>query len=265
MDEGIRYSNLHRDKLSLIETILPGIAHEINNKNQTILLTVQIVLEVWEGLRSITDRYFAEHGNFTAGGLEYSLIRKELAGYCNNMLESTRSIDRIVSEIRSFSKSDPLSGFRSFDLNRLVERAVTLLANPLHKATDHLNLVLDPTLPSIQGNREHIVQLLLHLILIACRSISEKKASLTISTRHDKDRSVVECVIQDQGRGLQADEVSQILGYLAGDIPYPEKISDDWQAVRSIVTEHNGFVDLQSRAEHGTRVMLAFPVQANRS
>ena len=74
-----RDSTLHRDKLSLLELIIPGVAHEINNKNQTILLTTQIILEIWEDLKKITDRYFAEHGDFAAGGLEYSLIRREFS------------------------------------------------------------------------------------------------------------------------------------------------------------------------------------------
>lgn len=250
------------DRLILLESILPGVMHEISNNNQTILLTGQILLEIWEDLMPIIDLYFNEHGDFTAGGLQYSLIKGELSGYCTNVLTSSKKIERIVSEIRSFMNPDAEAGFQSFSLNRLIEATATLLANPIRKATDHLALELDSSIPDILGLPGLIVQLLLHLLLNACRSLGNRESSLVISTRHDTEESFVVCEIRDQGRGVAAKQLSRIRASLSGEQAYTGEDFAGLDAIRNIVSKHACRIDVHSEEGRGTRIILKFPVES---
>lgn len=256
---------LRENKLYLLETILPGVAHEINNNNQTILLSNQVLLEVWESLKRITDRYFKEHGDFSVGGIDYSTVRNELADYYTSVLGSAEKIRQITNEMRSFVRSDDSSSDSSLDLNSLLQSAVTLLANPIRRATDHLVLELAPNLPQIQGHCQNIEQVLLNLIFNACCSLTNRQQSIMISTHHNKKSHTVVCKISDQGRGIPADVLARIRRFFSGKGSFPAEELPGLNSVFQILSDHGGIIDLHSQENRGTQVVLSFPEHQSRS
>lgn len=254
--------SVNEDRLYLLETILPGIAHEINNHSQTILLSGQVLLEVWEGLKRVTDQYFEQHGEFSAGGLDYSMFRDELSGYYSNILHGAQQIEQTVSALRAFGQQDPRADHGSVDLNHLLEGTLRLLANSIRKNTDNLQLNLDPELPKIHGSGRSIKQVLLHLISNACRSIHDKKQGVEISTHYDESEETVRCEISHRGTVIPQEVLSQIRGFLSGAGPYPAESYPGLAAVRSIMSVHDGEVEIKSEAGKGTRVTLNFPVRS---
>jgi len=254
--------SVEADRLYLLETILLGITHEINNHSQTILLGVQVLLEVWEALKLITDKYFEQHGEFCAGGLDYSILRDELPGYYSDILDGAKQIEQIVSAIRAFVRQHPRADHGYVDLNHLLEDALTLLASTIRKSTDNLQLKLDPVLPKIHGSDRSIKQVLLHLIGNACRSIRDKKQEIEICTHYDKSEKTVRFEINDVGTEITQQTLSQIRGFLTGAGLYPADSYPGLAAIRDIMSVHGGEFEIKSKAGKGTRVTLNFPVRS---
>jgi signal transduction histidine kinase len=248
------------DRLYLLETILRANAHEINNHSQTIILTGQILLEVWEGLKRITDRYFDEHGEFSAGGLEYSMLRDELSGYFSNILDGAQKIEQIVSAIRGFLRKDLEEENGPVDLNHLIESSLILLENSIRKSTSNLQLKLDLLIPKIQGCPQSIKQAILHLIINACRSIHDKKQELELSTHYDASEQNVICEIRVDEAEIPQEVLVRIRGFLSGVGSCPADAFPGLAAIHDIMAIHGGTIDIQSEIEQGTRVTLIFPV-----
>ncbi len=254
-------SLLQEDRSYLLEIILPGIAHEINNNNQTILLSGQVLLEVWESLKPVADRYLNEHGDYSVGGLDYSAVGDELAGYYANLLHGAEEIEKMVTALRDFLHYDPSTKDAPVDLNRLIDRALILLANSIRKATDNLRFDPAPGIPVFRGCPRNIAQVLLHLIRNACLSLTSQKQAIEISTRYDRAEGTARCAIRNEGGGLAPELLARIRSFLAGGGPLPPESYPGLAALRRIMANHDGEADFQSGVGGGTTVTLSFPVR----
>ena len=248
------------DKLRLLRALIPGLAHEINNSNQTTLLTAQILLDVWKGIKQITDRYYADHGDYTVGGIKYSTIKEELPDYLANVLHSAERIEKIVSELTAFCRSEITSEQQPVDLNRLVDSAITLLANPIRKSTNNFSVDLAPDLPQIMGNPQILSQSILNLILNACQALRDRKNSIYISTRYEDKDNIAVCEVKDEGRGVAPELMKRIRAIDVNTQPFPADIGRGLSAVLRIVIQHGGSFELQSEADQGTRAIIRLPV-----
>ncbi len=254
-------SLLQEDRYHLLEIILPGIAHEINNNSQTILLSGQVLLEIWESLKPVADRYLKEHGDYSVGGLDYSAVRDELAGYYANLLHGAEEIEKTVTTLRDFLHYDAASKDAPVELNRLIERTLTLLANSIRKSTDNLRFDPAPDIPVFPGCPRSIAQVLLHLIHNACLSLTSKKQAIEIATRYDRVERTARCTIRSGGEGLVPELLARIQRFLAGGEPLPLESYPGLAVLRRIMTNHDGQADFQSGAGRGTTVILGFPVR----
>jgi len=248
------------DRLHLLEFILPGVIHEINNANQITLLSGEILGEICDGLQTVTDRYFKEHGEFYLAGLPYSILRGEMSSYLTKILNSTHQIQTILAEVRSFSKAIDSERSERICLNRLIEGALVLLANPIRKSTNRLEVELDPEIPEIEGCACQIQQVLLDLLRNAMCALRSKSESIRVQSRYNPKEAIVECSIEDQGYGIPAQRLAVLNEYLTGRIAGEKAIGLGFAAARSIVAAHGGTIRINSTPCKGTRVHISFPV-----
>ena len=247
---------VNEDRLRLLETIIPGIAHEINNHGQTVILTGQVLLEVWEGLKPITDQYFENHGEFSAGGLDYSMLRDELSEFFSNIIHGAQQIERIASAIRDFAQECPKEEHDLVDLNHLVEGTLILLADLIRKSKANVELKLYPFLPKFHGYDRSIKQALLHLIISACRSIQDKQQKIEVSTLDEMSEDTVECKIGHRGTEIPPAKLARIHDFLSGS--YPADTYPGLAAVHEIMSVHGGGVEIISETGKGTQISLNF-------
>ena len=247
------------DRFSLLETILPGIAHQINNHSQTILLTCQLLAEIWGDLKQVTDRYFQQYGEFSAGGLDYSALRDDLAGYYSNILHGAQQVERTVSALRELVPRTPDEGATFLDLNHLVDECVALMANTILKATDNSRTIPDPDLPLIRGRGPYLRQVIIQLIVNLCGAIQAREQALEIATRYDRTSRSVLCLMKIRGEGMPPEATGRIRAFLSGTGPNPGKMFPGLAAVKYIMKDHGGNIDFSSKPDAGMRIALSFP------
>jgi two-component system NtrC family sensor kinase len=57
--------------------LVSGVAHEINNPNNFIILNADNLRDIWNDARRFLDIYQEEHGDFRLVGLPYNDVREE--------------------------------------------------------------------------------------------------------------------------------------------------------------------------------------------
>jgi PAS domain S-box-containing protein len=79
LNEIQRQQLVQADKLASLGTLVAGVAHEINNPNNYILLNAEFLSRGWREVKPILDDYAARNGDFILAGLPYSYVRQDHA------------------------------------------------------------------------------------------------------------------------------------------------------------------------------------------
>ena len=235
---------IENDHRILIEQIMPGVIHEVNNLNQTILLSSQILGDIWKDLKSITEYYYQERGAFTAGGMPYSTLRDELEGYIVAAVESSDRIHRLMGEVRKWVRRFSETSEETLDLNRAIEPTVLLLAHFLRSATDRLMLDLSPVLPEIAGWQPAIQQSLLRLLRFCGDSLNSHTQGILVTTKENPSGSGVIMVVSHEGPGLPSDQLDELKNQLSGTAEQDVAGDAELAAALKILQEQGARIDL---------------------
>lgn len=117
----------------------------------------------------------------------------------------------VIRELRARLKKIK-SPFEALDLNELVRNVLWLLHGELVSAGDSVTLNLAPELPSINGQRIQLQQVLLNLIINGCEAmtdVSRETRELFLTTQMNADTSLLVSVT-DRGRGIPPDDHERV-------------------------------------------------------
>jgi signal transduction histidine kinase len=177
-------------------------------------------------------------------------------------------LERLIKDLLNLSRLQSSSADGSLAPVALSEISshVMQLISPLAESK-HILLHCDaaPGLPLIRGNRDRLVQLLLILLDNAVK-YTPPRGSVSLSLQQ-KEAGVLNCVIQDTGSGIPADELPYIWERFYK-VDQSHQRSDEGTGLglaiaRQIISLHEATVQVTSELDAGTRIELAFPTAAD--
>ncbi len=253
------------DKMVALGTLVSGVAHEINNPNGLILLSLPTLVKAHYDTAEILDEYYDEHGDFQLAGLPYSRMKSEIPRIFDEVQDSAQRIKRIVLELKDFSRRDDNADKGLIDLNKSLATAVRLAEANIKKATRCFSVAYGDNLPEIYGNAQRVEQVIINLILNACQALpdSDKKVQLTTCFQEKSGRVVLQ--LKDEGIGIHPEHLSQLTDPFfttkreSGGTGLGLSVSD------SIVKDHGALLLFESTPGKGTIVNLSFPVAQKES
>jgi PAS domain S-box-containing protein len=200
---------IQADKMISLGVLTAGVAHEINNPNNFIMLNAPLLGECWESARPVLDRYAREHGDFTMAGVAYSEMREDIGELISGIMEGSERIKRIVADMKGFARQDSRDLAEEVDMARVVEAAVGLVDNTIKKATHNFVLEVEAGLPLVVGNFQRLEQVAVNLVLNAAQALEDMDQEIRV--RLTAAPGGLELLVSDQGRGMDADEARRIL------------------------------------------------------
>ncbi len=251
---------LHADKMTSLGVLVSGVAHEINNPNGLIQLSLPQLKKVYQSVEPILDEYSAQHGDFQLGWFPYSRMRREIPKMLEEMLESSNRIKRIVEDLKDFARRNDSGLNDSVDLNAVVASALRLVDNTLHKATRHFSVDYGADLPPFRGNGHRIEQVVVNLILNACQALTSVEEAIRLRTYALPDAKMVALEVADEGCGLDEETLRRITDPFfttkreAGGTGLGLSVSD------GIVKDHQGRLEFSSQPGAGMVVTLLLPI-----
>jgi len=123
----------------------------------------------------------------------------------------------------------------------------------------HVELVMEPDLPRIMINQTEIEQVFVNLITNA---IEASDYGQTIWVRLTRDGDAVASRFVDEGQGMPGEEVDRIFD------PFYTTRQDEGgtglglSLTHSIVRQHGGTIEVDSRPGKGTTITVSLPVAA---
>ena len=248
------------DKLISLGVLVSGVAHEINNPNNFIMLNAPTLKKAWESIEPIIEKYYRENGDFIMGGLEYSEMRDEIPGLLSGIMEGSRRIEGIVKDLKDYSRHDSIGRTQLVDVNKAIESSVRLLDHMLRKSSNHFSVEFGENLPSINGNVQKLEQVVINLIQNACQALTNNGQCISVKSSYHKKKNGIVIEVRDEGVGIPTEELPRIMepffstkqGY--GGTGLGLSVCSD------IIKEHQGKIDVESREGAGSTFRVFLPV-----
>jgi polar amino acid transport system substrate-binding protein len=248
--------------MAALGVLVSGVAHEINNPTNFIMLNTPILRDAWESALPILEEYYRENGEFLLGGMKYSDLRQHMPKLLDGIENGTGRIKQIVANLKTYVRGDTGDLSQRVDVNAVIQSSISLISNVIKNATSHFTLRCDATLPPVRGSFQRLEQVIINLIQNACQALTDKTKGIFISTGLDDSGEHVVIRVHDEGRGIPADDLARIREPFfttkqeSGGLGLGVSISS------RIVEEHRGTMRFTSQPGLGTTVEITLPCAA---
>ncbi len=221
-------------KLRAIGTLTAGVAHELNNPLNNIMLTAAMLEEDYN----------------TLGHDEKLSMVKDL------MQEAERS-ERIVKNLLDFAREAEIQT-EHLDLTQLISETTRLTQNQVKLKGAKVNVSIPENLPLIHGDRQQLRQVFLNLILNALDAVPHG-GQLWISAQRPATPGYVTLTFRDNGCGIPSHVLPSIFDPFFTTKSTAKGTGLGLSVSKGIVEKHGGYITVESTVDSETTFSLHLP------
>jgi two-component system CheB/CheR fusion protein len=223
------------ERLASLGTMAAGIAHEINNPLNGIMLTTEYVQQIGEGEAD-----------------------PEIMSGLAAIMDETRRAAAIVKGVLRFSRNERTAKVTG-DLNEVIRKSAQLAGIYLTDAKPNVTLELADGLPSIAMNTTEIEQLFVNLIKNAAEAGG---AQVQITVRSWASPGGATAEVEDNGPGIAQESLPHVFDPFFSTRRHEGGTGLGLSICHGIVAEHGGTIAIRSRPGEGTAFTVHFPAAA---
>ncbi|GAB7078969.1 PAS domain-containing sensor histidine kinase [Megalodesulfovibrio paquesii] len=251
---------LHADRLLSLGALVSEVAHEINNPNNFIMLNAPLLMDLWWRLQPALERLRGEELEPGAGEVGIPEIVDFVPQLLQGVIEGSTRINRIVKELKQYSRQDVDGGFELLSVNEVVQAATLLMHKNIGRRTRRFDVRYASGLPLVRGRRQRLEQVVVNLLQNACHALEHEGQGLVVETRHDPEAGAVEIVVTDEGVGIAPEALPLVTQPFYSTKGQQGGTGLGLSISLSIAREHGGRLELESAPGRGTQALLALPV-----
>lgn len=228
----------HVGRVSMLGQLASALAHEINQPLAAILNNAQAA------------ELFLQH---TPPDLD------EVRAILSDIRKDDQRAGMVIDRMRGLLKRHSLDA-RPIDVSELVGEVTTLVRADSVTRRVRLDVEVPGDLPSISGDRVHLQQVLLNLIINGMDALHETKADerrVIVGARADGENAI-EIAVRDSGPGMSADTLMKVFD------PFfttkPHGMGMGLPISRTIVEAHGGRLWAENHDEGGALFRFTVPI-----
>lgn len=222
-------------KLRAVGTLTAGVAHELNNPINNIMLTASGLQEDYEEL-SDADRL-------------------DMVG---DLVGESERAQRIVRNLLDFARESS-ANLRPINPQRLVEETLRLAANQIKLAKVKVRGEIDSNLPPLLGDFQQLTQVLLNIVLNALDAMPDGGA-LTIAVRNPRGEDTIAIEFSDTGTGMSEQILANVFDPFFTTKPGAKGTGLGLSVSLGIIRQHGGDILVKSKQGEGTTFTVQLPV-----
>jgi two-component system NtrC family sensor kinase len=225
---------VHSRKIAAVGTLTSGIAHELNNPINNIVLTAEALKEDFR-----------------------SMSPEESMGLIQDILTQSERASEIVKGLLDFSRAEQ-PDFEALPIRALLQDTLKLVRNQLTLSGIHVEEELPADLPPIHGEKKSLQQVFLNLFINAIQAMLDG-GTLRISA-HPSDNQWMVIDISDTGIGIDPEHLSQIFDPFYTTKQVGKGTGLGLSVTYGIVEKHGGHIEVKSRKGQGTTFTVTLPL-----
>ena len=251
---------IQANKMTALGTLVAGVAHEVNNPNQLVLMNTQMLADTWDDVVPILDAYAQQAGDVQLGGLPYAELRDTLPLLIQDLHAGAQHIERIIHDMRDFARPCARRCQEPVCLNDAVQRGVRLLRHLIHRNTTHFQVALAESLPPVWGDAQHLAHVVVNLVVNALESLPDAGCGVRVSTRCVPEDHCLILEVADQGVGIAPQHLARLCDPFFTTKAARGGTGLGLAITATLVHAHGGRVTFQSAPGQGTCVCVTLPV-----
>jgi len=222
---------IQAEKLAILGRLAASLVHEINNPLQSVISCLGLVEET-----------LAEGG--------------DAGRYLEVAVGELRRAARTVAQLRDLQRPMEPRKRTPADVNGLLEQMLTLTRKRYQEQQVELGLRLAEELPPLMVVPDRIQQVFLNLVLNAIDAMPQG-GQLQVATARTSEPAGVSATFTDSGVGIPSDALPHIFdAFYSGK---PSGIGLGLFISQTIVEDHGGYIEVESREGEGIRVTVWLP------
>jgi two-component system NtrC family sensor kinase len=222
-------------KLRAIGNLTAGVAHELNNPLNNIILTSEMLKE---GMKDLSD--------------------EEREDMINDLVIQGRRAQQVVKNLLDFARE---SETRSEHLNvdDLLNETVRLAKNQIRLSKIEFNTEIPENLPPIYGDRKLLIQVFLNLLLNAIDAMPGG-GKLRVRVAQERKTGFVSIHVSDTGCGIPSHILGAIFTPFFTTKPTGQGTGLGLAVSAGIIEKHGGSIEVESTSSEGTTFTVHLPI-----
>jgi C4-dicarboxylate-specific signal transduction histidine kinase len=182
----------------------------------------------------------------------------ELQEIVDDILKDDRRAAEIIRRMGSLVRKRELNE-EPLDLNDIVRETVALVAPAARSKSVRLETDLQNAPALVVGDRVHLQQVLLNLVLNALDAMAQTSpADRRLQVRTATTDGHVELAVRDRGSGIPAESIGEIFEPFV--TTKTEGMGMGLSIARSIIEAHHGRIAAENNADAGATIRFSIPV-----
>ncbi len=251
------------DKMKSLGVLISGVAHEINNPNNSININITLLRKMWEDSKPFFHNKMKTAPGFKLGNIPGDKLEKSMDDLLFGIKDGSERIGRIIDSLKSYIRNVPGDIKETFNLNDAIENAIFLLKNQILKATNKFTVNRRSKVLLVKGVQQKIEQVIINVLQNACQALTYREQSIQIETSIDPTGEWAIIKVADTGIGIESQNLNYITDPFfttrreAGGTGLGLSISS------SILEDHKGRFSFSSESGMGTSVEIILPLLAD--
>ncbi len=223
-------------KIAAVGTLTSGIAHELNNPINNIVLTAESLKEDFR-----------------------DLSQEEAMGLIQDIMTQSERASEIVKGLLDFSRAERPE-FEALSIGTVVQDTLKLVRNQLTLSGINVEQDIPGTLPPIRGEKKSLQQVFLNLFINAIQAMLDG-GTLQISAHPSPDGQWMVIDVTDTGVGIDPEHLSQIFDPFYTTEQVGRGTGLGLSVTYGIVEKHGGHIEVKSRIGAGATFTVTLPLQ----
>lgn len=221
-------------KLKAIGTLTAGVAHELNNPINNIMLTSAMLLEDYK-----------------------TLSDEERVGMAKDLLEQAERSQKIIRNLLDFARESKIQT-EQLNLHALLDETIQLVTNQLKLAKIKLERSYIANPAPVYGDRQQISQVSLNMFLNAIDAMPNG-GTLKIKTYYAEEDNFITIEIADTGIGIPEHVLPNIFDPFFTTKPTKKGTGLGLSVSLGIIRKHGGNISVKSQLNKGTSFFIVLP------
>jgi signal transduction histidine kinase len=223
---------LQARKIAALGTLTAGIAHEINNPINNVMISAESLLET--------------HGD---------MLDDEGREVLSDILAQAERAGDIVRNLLNFARTEK-AGFSALSPDAVVQSSLALLKNQLHVSGLGMEVDVPAGLPPVLGNLRHLQQVFLNLLQNA---IAATPPGGQVSVSGREEEGFVRLTVRDTGAGIPRDNLDHIFEPFFTTKEVGKGTGLGLAVSYSIIKRHGGRIEVESAPGQGAAFHVLLP------
>jgi signal transduction histidine kinase len=243
-------------KLTSLGTLVGGIAHEINNPNNFIRLSVENLSEFWNDIQKLLEQEKSDESDLVLKGIPYDTAKEMIDSLIESILQGSQRIEKLIVHLREYANRGESEADQIVDIKQVVETAITILGDMIKKSTHEFSIDISDDLPEVRGDSRQLVQVLIHILSNSCQALTSTEQSIRIVVSNEPGSKWLTIEVADEGEGIAKDDLPRICDPFFTTKRDEGRTGLGLSVSYRIVEDHDGTLAFRSEVGAGTSVII---------